>query len=236
MFIGGIIHFTLIDFPGRIACIVFTAGCTFRCPFCYNRDLVLGRVGRIDEDSFFQWLEGRRGKIEGVVITGGEPTIQKDLPSFIERVKNMGFDVKLDTNGSNPDVLESLLRRNLLDYIAMDVKSPFDAEKFSKITGVRDNVEEMMSRVAKSIQIIMNSDVPYEFRTTVVPTLHGEDEIRAIGEIIRGARLWALQGFRPEPTLIDPRLREIKPYPPRIMRRFAEIAKEFVERVELRGV
>lgn len=236
MFIGGVIHFTLIDFPGRIACIVFTAGCTFRCPFCYNKDLVLGNVERLDEEAFFRWLESRRGKIEGVVVTGGEPTIQKDLPDFLERVKSMGFDTKLDTNGANPEMLEKILRQGLLDYVAMDVKAPFDAEKFSRITGVRNGVEEMMERVAESIGIIMSSGVPYEFRTTVVPTLHGEKEIRGIGEIIRGAKLWALQGFRPEPTLIDPEMRKVKPYPPKAMQRFAEIAKGYVERVELRGV
>ncbi|HIP74291.1 MAG TPA: anaerobic ribonucleoside-triphosphate reductase activating protein [Euryarchaeota archaeon] len=236
MFVGGVIHFTLIDFPGRIACTVFTVGCTFRCPFCYNKDLVLGNVSGTDVNAFFQWLESRKGKIEGVVVTGGEPTIQKDLPAFLERIKGMGFDTKLDTNGADPAMLKKLLELDLLDYVAMDVKAPFDAEKFSRVTGVKERVEDVMKKVAESVDILLESGIPYEFRTTVVPTLHGEEEIRGMGEIIRGARLWALQGFRPEQNLIDPKMKSVKPYPPKVMQRFADIAREYVARVELRGV
>ncbi|NPA76935.1 MAG: anaerobic ribonucleoside-triphosphate reductase activating protein [Candidatus Diapherotrites archaeon] len=232
MKLGGIIRFTMVDFPDRLACVVFTVGCNFRCPFCYNKDLVLGTAKEEDIEAFFQWLERRRGKLDGVAITGGEPTLWKDLPEFIDRIKEMGFEVKLDTNGSNPDALEEILKTGNVDYIAMDVKAPLVPKEYARVTGGWSDVES----IRRSIDIIMHAGIPYEFRTTVVPTLHDERSIESIGEAIRGARLWALQGFVPAETVLDPALRNEKAYPPWKIRELAEIARRFVEKVELRGV
>ncbi len=229
MLIGGLIPFSLVDFPGKFSCILFTIGCNFRCPFCYNKDLVFGNIEPMSLEKIFEWLETRKGKLEGVTITGGEPTLHKDLPEFIERIKGMGFAVKLDTNGSNPDMLRRVI--DLVDYVAMDVKAGLVEERYRRATGI----EGMVERVKESIRIIMSSNVPYEFRTTLVPGIVDEFDIKSIGEHIRGARLWALQQYRPENT-IDPTFQNIKPYLPSKARSLAELASQYVEKVIVRGL
>lgn len=193
MVIGGIQWTTLLDYPERIAATVFTAGCNFRCPFCHNPELVLPELvpgaGRDLDENFFDELGTRRGFLDALVISGGEPTLQPDLLDILERVKQMGFLTKLDTNGTAPDLIGEALQRDLLDYIAMDIKAP--VEKYEAMTGVP--VDLVM--IQRSASIIMESAVPYEFRTTVAPGL-GQSDLLEIGGWIDGACAYWLQEFQ----------------------------------------
>lgn len=192
MFIGGLQKTTLTDFPGKISAIVFTIGCNFRCGYCHNPELYsLKTANIIAEDDVLSFLEKRKGVLDGVVITGGEPTLQKDLAPFIKKVKKKGYLVKLDTNGSNPDVVARLVKNKLLDYIAMDIKAPLD----DYIAAVKRKIDA--AKIKKSIDLIMNSDIDYEFRTTVVRHELDENDLIQIGGMIKGARLYALQKFVP---------------------------------------
>lgn len=192
MLIGGLQKTTLIDYPGKLAATVFLAGCNFRCPFCHNPELVFpDRLGGgvMAEKDFFAWLKSRRGKLEGICITGGEPTLQKDLLIFLRRIKKMGFLIKLDTNGSRPDVLRRALKENLLDFIAMDIKN--SPEKYALTTGVKLDVE----RIRLSVDLIRHSKADYEFRTTVAPGLHHSRDLLAIGRWLEGSKKYVLQKY-----------------------------------------
>jgi pyruvate formate lyase activating enzyme len=204
MVLGGYHKLTLIDYPGKIATTVFTVGCTFRCRFCHNPELVLGRQFAVSNDlekEFFEFLKKRKGKIEGVCITGGEPTIQKDLLDFIRKIKKMGFLIKLDTNGTRPDVLKKLLKAKLLDFVAMDIKN--QPKNYNKTTGTKSDIK----RIKLSVDLIVHSGISYEFRTTVVPGLHSEKDFLEIAKWIRGARAYYLQEYR-EIKILDPKLKK----------------------------
>jgi len=210
MEIGGLEKSTLIDYPGRIAATVFLLGCNFRCPFCYSSELVLpekmAEQPKIAEKAFFDFLKERQGLLEGVVICGGEPTIHKDLPDFIKRIKDLGFLLKLDTNGSNPEMLRELMQDGLVDYVAMDIKAPLGA-KYDLATGVKVDLD----KIKESIEIIKGSGVDYEFRSTIVPSIHSKEDVIQMAKDISPAKKYYLQNFRGEKT-IDPRFEEIKPY------------------------
>ena len=210
MEIGGLEKSTLIDYPGRIAATVFLLGCNFRCPFCYSSELVLpekmAEQPKIAEKAFFDFLKERQGLLEGVVICGGEPTIHKDLPDFIKRIKDLGFLLKLDTNGSNPEMLRELMQKGLVDYVAMDIKAPLGA-KYDLATGVKVDLD----KIKESIEIIKGSGVDYEFRSTIVPSIHTKEDVIQMAKDISPAKKYYLQNFRGEKT-IDPRFEEIKPY------------------------
>lgn len=198
MVIRGLQKLTLLDFPGKLAATVFLGGCNFRCPFCHNASLVLtGEGERISEEEFFAFLEKRRGMLEGVCVSGGEPTLQKEIFSFIERIKAQGYLVKLDTNGYEPEILERLLSRRLVDYVAMDIKNSQHA--YAKTAGIPDLDIE---KIKRSAALLMNGDIPFEFRTTVVKELHGEENIREIGEWLRGEKKFYLQAFRDSGDII----------------------------------
>jgi pyruvate formate lyase activating enzyme len=203
--IGGYQKLTLIDFPGKLATTVFTVGCSFRCPFCHNPELVLGSQLSVSnnglEKEFFEFLEKRKEKLEGVCITGGEPTIQPDLLVFIKKIKALGFSVKLDSNGSRPDVLRKIIKEKLVDFIAMDIKN--QPVRYSETNGVKTDIE----RIKLSVTLIMNSGIPYEFRTTVVPGIHTEKDFDAIAAWIRGADAYYLQEYR-EIKILDPCLKK----------------------------
>lgn len=208
MTIGGFQKMTLVDYPGKVATTVFTVGCSFRCPFCHNPELVIGAQNFVPvqgstEKDFFDFLKTRVGKLDGVCITGGEPTIQKDIIEFIEKIKEMGFFVKLDTNGTRPDVLKNLIDKKLLDYVAMDIKS--DLKNYDKLTGTKVDKE----RIKLSVNLIMNSRIPYEFRTTVVPGLHAEKDFLEIAKWIGGAREYWLQEYRENFKVLDPGIKKI---------------------------
>jgi len=229
MVIGGLQKLTLIDYPGKLAATVFFLGCNFRCPWCYSSELVLPEKikeqPKISEKEFFEFLENRKGLLEGVVICGGEPTIQKDLPQFVKKIKNLGFSVKLDTNGSNPKMLKRLIKEKLIDYVAMDVKLP--KEKYPKILKAKvDDIE-------KSIKILKENRVDYEFRTTVVPTVLDKKDILKIVKWISGAKRYYLQNFRPEKT-IDPKFEKIKPYPDKYLLNIQKSISPFFETCEIR--
>jgi len=205
MIIGGLQKLTLIDYPGHIAATVFTVGCNFRCPFCHNPELISSRHSGIEisnylEDDFFKFLGEREGKLEGVCITGGEPTIQPDIVEFVRKIKSLGYKVKLDTNGTRPDVLRELFQKKLLDFVAMDVKSSL--ENYGKLTNSKTDIE----RIKLSVDLIRNSGVDYEFRTTVVPGLHSEENFVKIGEWLKGSKKYALQAFEDKGKILDPKL------------------------------
>ncbi len=190
MKIGGFQKTSLLDYPDKISAIIWTAGCNFRCPFCYNKDLVLGKVEQFSEDEILSFLKMRKNLLEGLVISGGEPLMQEDISEFITKVKKMGFLVKIDTNGMFPEKLQELIDKKLVDYIAMDVKAPLD--KYDNLTGVKTDIK----KIKKSIEIIKNSGLDYEFKTTFVPNLLNKKDIKDISELLRGSKKFFLQQFK----------------------------------------
>ncbi len=205
MLLGGLQKLTLIDYPDHLAATVFSVGCNFCCPFCHNPELVdpqkIKKQPRISEKEFFDFLAARQGMLEGVCITGGEPTLQTDLPEFIKKIKDLGYLVKLDTNGSSPLVLERLLNDRLIDYVAMDIKAPL--EKYKKVVGEAVTLENIQHSVE-----LTRSAPDYEFRTTVLPLLHSRADILSIGRWLQGAKNFYLQQFRPTKTLKAEYLKE----------------------------
>lgn len=203
MKIGGLNVFSLSDFPGHISAVVFTQGCNFRCPFCHNGPLISMETSAeelIPEANIFHFLESRRGQLDGVVVSGGEPTIQSDLADFLGRIKTMGFAVKLDTNGSRPQIIKGLLQKELINYIAMDIKAPL--EVYDRLTGVHTPIQQLQ----ESIDLIANWGIPHEFRTTVVELLLSVEDVQAIHAIIPPDSHYHLQIFQPE-NAFDPALR-----------------------------
>lgn len=229
MIIGSMQRFSLIDYPGKICAIVFTQGCNFRCPYCHNPELVNPEEfgESIAHDEIFSFLKKRMGKIDAVSITGGEPMLQKDLVQFIRKVKNLGYLVKIDTNGSVPEVLEELIGQRLLDWIAMDVKAPLD--KYKKITRTSVNT----GSIEKSIRLVMNSGIDYEFRTTVVKSLLNEDDIEKIGMLIKGADRYVLQKFVPSKTL-NPKFMDKETFAETEFKRTFKILNKLVHSVIIR--
>lgn len=199
MIIGGFVKFSLNDYPGKTSAVIFTRGCNFRCSYCHNPELVLPeKYGpEISSDGVFEFLESRKDKLDAVTITGGEPTQHSDLPLMIKKIKSMGFLVKLDTNGSMPEQLEKIIKDGYLDYIAMDIKAPF--EKYEEVSRVPLDTK----KIEKSISLIMKSGIPYEFRTTVVKSLTSFDDLRKIAESIKGADNYFIQKFIPARKLND---------------------------------
>ncbi len=198
MKIGGFTPFTLTDFPGRVSAIIFTQGCNFRCPFCHNPSLVLPEKfsDPIYEESIINYLEMRRGRLDGVVISGGEPTIQSDLIEFVKRIKGIGYQVKLDTNGSHPEVIRKLIDQRLIDYCAMDIKAPW--HKYSLLTG-REDV--CIPAVQKSIEILLDSSIEVEFRITVVKPLLTDEDIEEVKNYLPADTPLMFQRFFPENAL-----------------------------------
>lgn len=217
--IGGLQKTTLIDYPGQVAATVFLIGCNFRCPFCYSAELVLPekieKQPRIKRDDFFNFLGERKGLLQGVVVCGGEPTVHPDLPGFLWQIKKMGFLVKLDTNGSNPKMIDNLIKEKLVDYIAMDVKGPL--ENYADIVKVKIHLKD----IKESIETIKGSDVDYEFRMTIVPTIHTREDVINVAQDVAPAKRFFLQNFRPEKT-IDPQFEKIKPYPKEFLSKLQE--------------
>ena len=229
MQILGLNKTTLLDYPEHVAATVFTGGCNFRCPFCHNMDLVLGEVEpALSTEDFFAFLEKRKGSLDGVCITGGEPTLQKDLPDFIRGIRDKGYLVKLDTNGYRPKVLEELLRENLLDYVAMDIKS--SVENYPRVTGMADLD---VTGIQESVSLLKSAGIPYEFRTTVVKGLHRIDEFDEIGRWLQGAEAYFLQAFRENEKVPD---KSLSSFSEAEMREMKQLAERYIERVELRGI
>ena len=229
MRLHGLQKMTLLDFPGRVACTVFLGGCDFRCPFCHNYELVDGSAPPIMEDSeLFAFLEKRRGLLDGVAITGGEPCLRPELPDFMRRIRDMGYGVKLDTNGTHPALLRTILEEGLADYVAMDIKNR--PEKYAQTVGL-PAVD--LVPVRESVSLLMHGGIEYEFRTTVVDEFHEADDFEAIGAWIAGARHYFLQAFTdrdsvPFGNLHAPSAEKLREY--------AAIARRHVPDTRLRGV
>ncbi len=199
MVLGGLQKSSLIDYPGRISCVAFFSGCNFDCPYCHNPDLARGELTQstLDNAALIKFLSRRKGLLDGVVMSGGEPTLHDGLGKLCRRVKDMGFGIKLDTNGSRPHVLERLLNNGLVDYVAMDIKT--DPDDYGHLAKGRS----VSADIKRSVRILMGAGVDYEFRTTCVKPFVDESIIRNIARLIKGARLYALQRFQEE-TLLHP--------------------------------
>jgi len=202
--IGGFQKFSLADFPGKICAIVFSRGCNFRCPYCHNPELVDPKryAPEIPQEEVLRFLGLRRGRLQGVVVSGGEPTLHDDLPAFLAEIRKLGFAVKLDTNGSNPEALEGLIRESLLDYVAMDIKAPLAA--YPRIAGAPVSAED----IERSVRLVIGSGLPHEFRTTYESSLLSTRDMEAIAEIVRGCESYVVQSFRPSGAL-DPAMRRL---------------------------
>mgnify|MGYP000850966105 CR=1 FL=1 len=231
MKIIGFIKTSLLDWDGHVVASVYLPGCNFRCPFCHNRDVVL------DPDSYDEvpweevesFIRENNDFLDGVVVTGGEPTIHADLPDLIRRIKALGVKVKLDTNGSNPRMLKDLIDAGLVDYVAMDIKAPLN-EKYDDLAGIPAPLDD----IKRSIEILETSSVDHEYRTTLAPILLKAADIEAIAAYIGGAKKYALQQFRPQHTL-DPHMENANPMPKAQVKAIAENAKQYVRTVVLRG-
>lgn len=230
MNIGGLQKTSLTDYPGQISAIVFTQGCNLRCPYCYNHNLnaMENDEGNISEKEVLDFLEKRKGKLDAVVVTGGEPTLQESLKDFLTRVKEKGYAVKLDTNGTHPEKIEELYKGGLLDYIALDLKAPW--EKYEKVVGVKIDTEKLR----QTYNYVLNENIPHEFRTTLVPSLLSKEDISRMGEVIQGAQAWYLQRFMSEEDMIDNSLKHSSPYTHKEMAEMAEIGKQYVSECEYR--
>ncbi|MEM3731704.1 MAG: anaerobic ribonucleoside-triphosphate reductase activating protein [Candidatus Bathyarchaeia archaeon] len=221
---SGIQKTSLIDFPDRIASVLFTPGCNLRCPFCHNWRIVVNpKPPFLNEETAIKILESRRRFVEAVVVTGGEPLIHKETPKFLRKIKEKGFAVKLDTNGFYPNALEECLA--YVDYVALDVKTSLD--KYP-LLGARET-----ANLKRTIEILKAGKVDYEFRTTVVPGFVDAEDMPKIGELVNGAKVFALQQFVPGDTL-DKKFNLVKPYPPKTIREFAETMKKYAEKVVVR--
>ena len=236
----GLQKMTLLDFPGHVACTVFLGGCDFRCPFCHNFELAAGKAAPVmEEDEFFSFLAKRKGLLDGVAVTGGEPCLHKGLPAFLERVRGMGFGTKLDTNGHHPELLREILDRGLADYVAMDIKN--SPEKYDETCGTERTGKETadiiypvhMDRVRESIALIIGNAPDYEFRTTVVDELHEASDFEEIGKMIAGAKQYFLQSFTDRDTVP---FEGFHAPDPELLEKYAEIVRKYAAHVEVRGV
>jgi pyruvate formate lyase activating enzyme len=236
MKILGLQKLTLLDYPGKIACTVFLGGCNFRCPFCHNGDLVLadGKNSLMTVEELLAFLDSRRGRLQGVCVSGGEPTVHPDLPILLSEIKARGFDVKLDTNGTNPQMLLALINDRLVDYVAMDIKN--SPEKYFLTTGLNakcrmENAKLLLSRVKQSAAILMEGRVDFEFRTTLVRELHDEGDIESIGLWLSGNEKFYLQTCRDEGELL---VGGFTAFTPKETEELLAILKSYIPSAEIR--
>ncbi len=230
MLILGLQKTTLLDYPGKVASTIFTGGCNFRCGYCHNRDLVMPPKDVIaySEEEIFEHLNNKRRILDGVCITGGEPTLHKDLPDFIKRIKDLGLLVKLDSNGTNPAMLSYLIDNKLIDYIAMDIKN--SKEKFDEVAHM---VNYDLKPIEASVDLLKENKIDYEFRTTIMKECHTSDDMKAIGEWLQGAKAYYLQSYKESNQVINP---IFSPHSIETLQSFVEIVKPYVPNTSLRGV
>lgn len=233
MLISGIQQFTLLDYPGKTACVVFTPGCNFRCGYCHNPEFVLPEQIKniqkdfIHEDVFFNFLKKRQKLLDGVVITGGEPTLQGDLIPFIQKIRDLGFLIKLDTNGNKPEIIKRVFDEKLVDYIAMDIKISY--VKYQSLVGKLANPD----RIRESISLIMNSGIVYEFRSTIIKETHPKNVLKEMAKMVKGATLFSLQSFRPAHTL-NPLYQSFHAFTEQEMEHTKHIFEQYVSHVIIR--
>jgi pyruvate formate lyase activating enzyme len=236
MEIKGVIDLSFVDWDGKISSVFFLPSCNFRCPFCHNVALVLHP--ETEETTPFErvedYLKKQKTWIDGVCITGGEPALHSDLPNLCSKLKEMGFLVKLDTNGSNPMMVRALIEKGLVDYVAMDIKAPLTVEKYSKVIGV--NAEKLLKNVKETVKLLLESNIDYEFRTTVVPALHEEKDVEEICRSIKGCKKYVLQKFDVSvgKETLDPDFSKLKPFTDKEMEIFLTTAQRFLPNTKLR--
>lgn len=230
MQINGFNKLTLLDYPGHLAATIFLGGCNMRCPFCHNASLVtkVSTQPVIPVEEVFATLAKRKGILEGVCITGGEPTLYPDLPELVKEIKALGFRVKLDTNGTKPSMIKALVQDKLIDYIAMDIKN--SREKY-RVTSGNDSLE--LNLIEESVEFLMSAPIPYEFRTTVVKEYHTREDMLSIGEWLKGAEAYYLQSYRDSEDVIAPGLNS---HSKETLNEFVRILVPFIRQVSLRGV
>lgn len=231
MNIAGFNKTTLLDYPHHLAATIFFRGCDFRCPFCHNSSLVLSDRNdnaSVSEEELLSYLKKRASILEGVCITGGEPSLQKDLPSFIEKIKQLGLKVKLDTNGNHPELLQLLVKNQLIDYIAMDIKNSLD--KYSITVGIPDFDTD---KIESSVEFIKSCQIPYEFRTTIVKEFHTEQDIHKIGKWLQGSSIYYLQSFEDSGDIL---CHNLSAHTKDALLKFQSIMSQYISQVSLRGV
>jgi len=235
MEIKGFEGISLSDWDGKVSSVVFLPGCNMRCPFCYNKSLVLNpeKMPTTSQKQIESYLEANRKWIDGIVITGGEPTIHASLPLLCEKMKKTGFMVKVDTNGTNPTMISRLMKEQLIDHIALDVKAPLTQQKYSRACGV--NATQFLEKIKETIHVLLNEAVAYELRTTVVPTLHRTKDIERICQAIQGCRKYALQNFKSDAETLNPKFQNLKPFSKTQMENFLQTARKIVPNATLRG-
>ena len=235
MEIKGFIGVSLVDWDGKVSSVLFLPGCNMHCPFCYNTKLVLSpkEMPTVPFEDIQNYLRKHEGWIDGVVITGGEPTIQEDLPILCEDIRKLGLAVKVDTNGTNPNMMRKLLDKGLINYVAMDVKAPFTEDAYSKASGV--DVATLLKSIEETIGMLLEIGVEYEFRTTLVPTLHETHDIEKICEKIKGCRKYAIQNFKVDVETIDPAFQNLKPFSKAEVETLFKTAKNLIPNTVLRG-
>jgi pyruvate formate lyase activating enzyme len=232
--IKGFVDVSLVDWDGKVSSVVFLPHCNMRCPYCYNSTLVLHpeTMPTVPFEEIENYLKKNLGWIDGVVITGGEPTIHVDLPDLCSKIKKLGFLVKMDTNGTNPSMVKRLIDEGLVDYVAMDVKAPLTETKYSKACGV--NAKNLLERIEETINVLLKLGVEHEFRTTVVPTLHEKSDIEEMCQKIKGCKKYALQNFKGDVETINPKYKGLKPFTNEEMKIFLEIARKNVPNAIIR--
>lgn len=229
--IKGVQKTSLIDYPGKVCSVIFVSRCNFRCPYCHNAELVLNEVkDDINPEEILQFLEKKKKWIDGVCITGGEPTLHKGLADFAREVKKRNLLVKIDTNGTNPKLIGELLKEKLVDYIAMDIKA--SQKRYRDATKAKFDKKA----IQKTIDLIMKSGIKHEFRTTVVPGLFDEKEAEEIGKWLKGAKKFCIQQFRNIDRTLDKKFQDVQPYPPKKLKEFKKILSGYINKVEIRGV
>lgn len=236
MKILGLQKLTLLDYPGYVAAIVFLGGCNLRCPFCQNSSLVLtpDELPQIDREEFLRFLKRRAGILEGICVTGGEPTLHKELPDLLKDIRNAGYLTKLDTNGTNPDMLEALLRDNMLDYVAMDIKA--GSGHYAKVCGLsEERAADHLEKIKHSVELLKGCAIPYEFRTTAVKGLHDDSDFLEIRNMICGCQNYYIQNFRDCPEVLQAN-HPFSPFSPAEMQHFLEIVWTDIPKAELRGI
>ena len=228
--IHGFQKITLLDYPGKVACTIFLGACNFRCPFCHNGSLVLApeKEPLIPVEDVWKVLKKRQGILDGVCITGGEPTLSVGLMEFIEQIKEMNYLVKLDTNGARPEVIKELLDHQLLDYIAMDIKN--SPEKYAQTAGI---TQVDMNKINESVELLKSNVVDYEFRTTVMKELHEKEDFERISEWLAGSKRYFLQAYKETELVICP---GFSSYSKDELEKFVQIARQTIAQVEIRGV
>ena len=236
MDIKGFVDVSFVDWDSKIAAVIFLPNCNFRCPFCHNGNLVSNpeKSETIPFEQVENQLKRHRGWIDGVCITGGEPTLHADLPELCSKIKKMGFQVKLDTNGTNPTLLKQLLKKGLIDYVAMDIKAPLTLQKYSKACGV--DAERLLENVKESIETLMESSIDYEFRTTVVPTIHDVEDIKQICRSLVGCKKYVLQNFDVSlgKETLNQEFMKLKPFTEEEMENVLAVTQKLISHTKLR--